>query len=187
MLILPGRTAAPQDAVGLLLECHGRIRSFLTLARRIADAGGEQEEAVRDAAARVRRYFSEALPLHAQDEEESIVPRLRGREPTVDAELEIMVHEHREHSGPLTRLLSACEELARDPAHLPELAPTVRGSTAELERHFADHLRREESVIFPALRRLLVPSEDAAVMREMRARRGVVGPDLTLPASARPR
>jgi iron-sulfur cluster repair protein YtfE (RIC family) len=186
VLILPGRTAAPQDAVGLLLECHGRIRSFLTLARRIADAGGEQDEAVRDAAARVRRYFCEALPLHAQDEEESIVPRLRGREATVDAELETMAQEHREHSGPLTRLVSACEELTRDPARLPELAPTVRDATEELERHFADHLRREEAIIFPALRRLLVPSEDAALMREMRARRGVY-PDLTAGATAAPR
>jgi len=186
VLILPGRTVAPEDAVGLLLECHGRIRAFLTLARRIADAGGEQDEAVRDAAARVRRYFCEALPLHAQDEEESIVPRLRGREATVDAELETMAQEHREHSGPLTRLVSACEELTRDPARLPELAPTVRDATEELERHFADHLRREEAIIFPALRRLLVPSEDAALMREMRARRGVY-PDLTAGATAAPR
>jgi len=38
-----------------------------------------------------------------------------------------------------------------------------------LERHFAEHLQREEAVIFPAVRRLLGPSDDAAIVRELRA------------------
>jgi iron-sulfur cluster repair protein YtfE (RIC family) len=179
MLTRLGAPAAPDDAVGLLLECHERIRSFLALARRVAEAGAAELDAVPEAAARVHRYFTEALPLHAQDEEESILPRLRGLDPLVDAELAVMKREHGEHERPLAVLTAACAELAREPARLPALAPEVARATAELERHFTEHLHREETVIFPAIRRLLSPTQDAAIMRELRARRGVgvgVGP-----------
>ncbi len=174
MLTRLGAPAAPDDAVGLLLECHDRIRSFLALARRVAEAGPAERDGVPEAASRVRRYFAEALPLHARDEEESILPRLRGREPAVDAELAAMEREHREHGPPLGALVAACAELSRDPARLDELAPTIGRAAEELERHFGEHLRREEAVIFPALRRLLGPADDAAIVREIRARRGVV-------------
>src|SRR5512132_579542 len=110
MLTRLGAPAAPDDAVGLLLECHDRIRSFLALARRVAQAGPAERDGVAEAAARVRRYFAEALPLHARDEEESILPRLRGREPAVDAELAAMEREHREHGPPLAALVAACAE-----------------------------------------------------------------------------
>jgi iron-sulfur cluster repair protein YtfE (RIC family) len=172
MLTRFGRPAVPEDAVGLLLECHDRIRAFLALARRIAEAGAADRDGVPEAAARVRRYFTEALPLHARDEEESILPRLRGLDPAVDAELEAMVREHAGHEPPLAALVDACEEVARAPGRLEELAPIVDRATGELERHFAEHLRREEAVIFPAVRRLLAPSDDAAIVREIRGRRG---------------
>jgi iron-sulfur cluster repair protein YtfE (RIC family) len=171
MLTRIGSPAAASDAVDLLLECHVRIRAFLELARRLAEAGTEAPASVAEAAARVRRYFTEALPLHAEDEEESILPRLRGLDPRVDAELDLMAREHREHERPLSELVTACEHLARAPERLPALAPAVAGAAAELERHFAAHLAREETVIFPAMRRLLERETDAAIMREIRGRR----------------
>jgi iron-sulfur cluster repair protein YtfE (RIC family) len=172
MLTRIGKPAAAGDAVDLLRECHERIRSFLALARRIGEVGPYSRDSVADAAARVRRYFAEALPLHAQDEEESILPRLRGLDATVDAELEAMVREHREHDRPMGELVAACERIARAPERLHELASVVGSAAAELERHFAEHLGREESVIFPAMRRLLDRSADADIVREMRGRRG---------------
>ncbi len=194
MLTRLGRFAAPEDAAGLLLECHGRIREFLALAGRIAEASRVEEEALREAAVCVRRYFTEALPLHARDEEESVHPRLRGREVGLDRELHAMVREHRDHIRPLATLVAACEEIelqltrrdagsplggGRAPERLARLAPIVRRATEQLERHFAEHLRREETVIIPAMRRLLGPGDDAAIVREIRARRGGAGTDLT--------
>ena len=79
-----GRGAGAADAVGLLLDCHERIRAFTAMASRLAAPGDPGPDAIRDAAARVHRYFAEALPLHAQDEEESLAPRLRGRDPDLD-------------------------------------------------------------------------------------------------------
>jgi iron-sulfur cluster repair protein YtfE (RIC family) len=173
MLTRIGTHAAAGDAVDLLLECHERIRSFLAIARRIAEAGTSEPGAVVEAAARVRRYFTEALPLHAQDEEASILPRLRGLDARVDAELEAMQREHREHERPLGELVGACERIARAPESIPDVAPVVGTAAAELERHFAAHLGREEGVIFPAIRRLLDEQTDAAILREIRGRRGV--------------
>ena len=171
MLTKIGKPAAAGDAVDLLLECHERIRSFLALARRIAEVGPSDPGPVPEAAARVLRYFKEALPLHAEDEEASILPRLRGMDPRVDAELEAMAREHREHERPMGELVSACEELARAPERIPDLAAVLGRAAAELERHFVEHLGREETIIFPAMRRLLDGSADAAIVREIRERR----------------
>jgi iron-sulfur cluster repair protein YtfE (RIC family) len=172
MLTRLGAPATPGDAVGLLLECHARIRSFVALARRIAAARPDERAGVPEAAHRVARYFSQALPLHALDEEQSVLPRLRGRAAEVDAALEAMAREHREHERPLAIVVAACDALARDPARVEDLARALSGAAATLEAHFAEHLRREEAVVFPAIRRLLSPDEDAAIVRELRARRG---------------
>ncbi|ABC81937.1 hemerythrin domain-containing protein [Anaeromyxobacter dehalogenans] len=173
MLNVIGKRAAPADAVDLLLECHDRIRQFLALGRRVAEARPDQLAEVPEAATRVRRYFTQALPLHAQDEEESILPRLRGREAAVDAALASMAHEHAEHEEPLGRLVAACETVARDPSRHAALAGGMGAAVGELERHFEIHLRREEEIIFPAMRRLLAGAIDAEIVREIRARRGV--------------
>jgi iron-sulfur cluster repair protein YtfE (RIC family) len=160
----------------LLLECHARIRQFCALARTVADAGDAPAAEIGEAALRVHRYFDEALPLHAADEEESILPRLRGREPEVDRELDAMVAEHREHEaagGALARVVALSGTLAHEPARLPELAGALRAAADELTRHFDGHLEREERVIFPAIRRHVDPALDARLVDEVRARRGV--------------
>ncbi|HEY6101090.1 MAG TPA: hemerythrin domain-containing protein, partial [Anaeromyxobacter sp.] len=146
MLTRIGKPPEAGDAVDLLLECHDRIRAFLTLSRRLADAGPADQGELTDAAERVRRYFTQALPLHARDEEESLVPRLRGRDPALDAQLDAMTSEHAEHERPLRALVDACETLAREPGRHAELAPAIATAAGELERHFAGHLRREEEV-----------------------------------------
>ena len=173
MLTRFGKPAAPADAVDLLLECHERIRAFLAMARRIGEARDAEQDEVREAARRVHRYFTQALPLHAQDEEDSILPRLRGRDAEVDAALDAMAREHALHEAPLATLTARCDAVAADPARHAALAPEILDATAELERHFAEHLSREEAVIFPAMRRLLDATTDAAIVREIRARRGV--------------
>lgn len=166
-----GRSVMQADAVDLLLECHGRIRAFLAMATRLGEATAESAEAISDAAVQVHRYFTLALPLHARDEEDSILPRLRGRDPVVTLQLEAMVREHQEHERPLGRLIEACAEIGADPGRHPRLAGIVLQAAAELERHFLDHLAREEEVIFPAVRRFLDAATDAVIVKEIRLRR----------------
>jgi iron-sulfur cluster repair protein YtfE (RIC family) len=166
-----GKPRQAQDVVDLLLECHERIRGFTALARRLGGAAGVADAEVADAAAKVRRYFVEALPLHAADEEESLLPRLRGRDPAVDRELEAMHREHDEHQAILGRVVALCDALAADPSRHRELGPALAEAAGALERHFEAHLAREEEVIFPAVRRELGDSERARIAEELRARR----------------
>jgi hemerythrin-like domain-containing protein len=172
MLIRLGKAATTGGAVELVLECHERIRHFCALARRIPGAALENPAAIAEAAERVRRYFVEALPLHARDEEESLLPRLRGREPALDAALAAMTREHGEHAAPLAAVVAACETLAREPGRLAEVAPALAEAARELEAHFVVHLAGEETEILPAMRRLLDAATDAEIVREIRARRG---------------
>src|SRR5262245_23535436 len=108
MLVRIGpRASSPEDLVDLLLACHERIRNFTAMAR----AAAEREEAVAadvvDACARVQRYFTEALPLHVRDEEESLLPRLQGRSAEVDRALGVMKEQHERHEVTLGGFLQA--------------------------------------------------------------------------------
>jgi iron-sulfur cluster repair protein YtfE (RIC family) len=164
-------TPDEKDVVDLLLECHDRIRSMTALAIRLSEARELPAAEIVDAADRVRRYFGLALALHARDEDESVVPRLRGKDAAVDRELEVMSSEHREHEDPVARVIVACDALAEQPSRLAELAPALGAAARELEHQFAAHLAREESVIFPAIRTHLPSHELARMVEELRARR----------------
>ena len=64
------------DVASLLLGCHQRIRHFTTLALNLSRPDVPPAQ-VAAAAAAVYRYYSQALPLHEADENESVYPRLR--------------------------------------------------------------------------------------------------------------
>ena len=69
------------DPTGLLSDCHRRIEMFLET---LAAAGKVMHEPPSDDTARALQaalvYFRQAAPKHTADEEESLFPRLRGRE-----------------------------------------------------------------------------------------------------------
>ena len=147
------------DVVAQLLECHGRIRAQLALAARLAAAPGAPDLA--DAAARVRRYFADALPRHVADEDEELIPRLRGRDPALDAALATMHRDHAGHDAAVARLVAACDALD---------LPAIAAAAAALDALLTPHLALEEATIFPAIRAL--PAADhAAIAAAMRARR----------------
>lgn len=161
---------APGDVVGLLLECHARIRAFVELAQLIAAREDLKEPEVAEACSRVERYFSEALPLHVRDEEESVLPRLRGHDPEVDRALSAMHAQHEAHALPLGELLAAASALRQHPLDAATRARLATATTV-VAREFAEHLALEETVLFPALRRLLPPATQAQLIEELRARR----------------
>lgn len=160
------------DVVDALLDCHERIRQMSSLARKIAAAEGQPEAEIGEAAGRVRRYFTESLAHHVADEEESILPRLRGRDAAVDAALESMEREHRDHEDVVARVVTACAQLERRPGQLAELRGELDEASARLVEAFAAHLDGEEKIVLPAIRRLLSEEERARIRAEMRARRG---------------
>ena len=159
----------PPDLLELLLACHERIRRFMALARTIALRRDVPDAQLIEACGDVERYFARALQLHVADEEESILPRLRGLEPELDRALTVMHVQHESHAAPLAGLLGALGAVAAAPeaaaprAHLAAIA-------TELEQAFAEHLALEESQIFPRLARLERGVQDQ-IRRELRARR----------------
>jgi len=165
-----GKDRDDGDVVDALLECHGRIRDMLAIAARLGAADAPGAEDVRTAAARVRRYFVEALPRHVADEEEDLQPRLVGRDPAVDAALATMHADHAEHERDLGRFLELCATLEQDPARHGELAAALAGAAATVASRLAPHLELEEQVIFPAVR-ALPAAEREAISAAMRARR----------------
>ena len=171
MLTNLGRKTPPEDVVDLLQECHGRIRTFLALARRIGEATDAPSGEIAEAATRVLRYFSEALPLHARDEEESVLPRLEGLDPALDEALARMAREHDGHEDLLGRLTSLMRTLAASPDRLPAHAAELTTVSGTLEREFATHLALEEEVVFPAIRAHLDAAERERMREELRARR----------------
>ena len=171
MLIQIGPSKESSDIVDLLNECHERIRAFTGLAGRLARSGPVSDNEVSDAAAQLVRYFSESLPLHVADEEESILPRLRGRSTPLDEAMNVMHQEHERHKPELDSLLRLCRTLQKDPQQLPELRETLRATAATLEREFLTHLTQEEKIIFPAIRTMLGAEDREAMLRELRARR----------------
>ncbi len=171
MLVNIGSSKESSDVVGLLLACHERIRFFVDLARRLAEAQDASLEEVRAAAARVVRYFSESLPLHVEDEEESILPRLSGREPALDGALETMQREHQEHEPQLRLLVQLCQSIEAHPERFRESRESLKQVAADLERHFHAHLDVEERVVLPAINSLLTQQDRDTMLAELRARR----------------
>lgn len=165
-----GRKNHSEGIVDLLLACHTRIRGFIAIAIAIGERTDASDEDVIDASARVQRYFSEALPLHVEDEEEGVFPRLHGRSAALDAALDRMLEEHDRHAAPLRRLRDLCALLRtspRDAQARTALAVVARELSTELD----PHLQAEERVVFPAIEALLTIDEQQAIARELRARR----------------
>ena len=171
MLVNIGPSAEPSNVVDLLIACHDRIRFFLDLAQKLSDVTDTSDHDIQDASARIVRYFSEALPLHVADEEESIIPRLTGRDPALDTTLKTMHREHLQHTPDIERLLDVCRVLAASPQRLPELITTLKEISSKLARDFSSHLREEEDIVLPAIKLLLSDEEQRTVLGELRARR----------------
>lgn len=170
MLVSLGKRTSEESLSGLLLACHQRIRAFSQLALTAAVRHDVPPDETRDACARCARYFREALPLHVADEEESLLPRLRGQRTALDEALATMHAQHAEHAAPLAELLAALARVGDAPGDLTLREP-LRDVAARVEREFAAHLALEESVVFPALAELLSAAQQAEVVAELRARR----------------
>lgn len=133
-----------------LMQEHGVLERILLLygeAARRLDRGEPLElSAVREAAGVIRRFIEE---YHEKLEEEFVFPRLEAarQETGLVAILRRQHRRGRELTDEIARLSSA-------PA-TPELARALR----DFERMYRPHAAREETVLFPAFRRLVGRSE----------------------------
>lgn len=159
----------PADPLALLLACHERIERHLDGLAELARVDDPHDPRVPPTIDALTHYFSEGLPLHGQDEDFSLAPRLLALGP--DAELESALSRiHDEHvrmdeSLPdLLYLLSLLRE--GDGAVLPNL----RSHHAWLDLLLRQHMATEEATIFPRIPALPEAGRRAIVL-EIRARR----------------
>lgn len=166
MLVQLGARTVHEDVVDLLVECHGRIRTFLAIAGRLADAdAGERGEA----ASQVIRYFTQAFPLHLADEDELVSQSLAGHSAALDGALAKMRADHTQHGPTIDRLIDAITHVVRDPADRT-IDAALRDAVDAASHALEPHLALEEREIFPLLRGL--PAADTARIRAgMQARR----------------
>lgn len=179
---MPVQIGAPahsfSDPTGLLSDCHRRIESFLATLEVAADRLDTPLTAeTRSALDAALRYFREAAPKHTADEEESLFPRLRQMDhPELGPALENLAVLEKDHRW-AESLHDRVDTLGRKYLSQGPLSPSevgeFREALARLKAMYAEHIRVEDTVVFPAAARLLPESARSAIAGEMAARRRV--------------
>src|ERR1700757_3304411 len=161
------KTEGPVD---LLTGCHDRIRHFTGVAVKLAHAQGAAPEEIRQAAARVHRYYTVSLPLHEADEEQTLRPRLEAiADEKVRHALHAMGDQHMAIDELLERLLPLLVMVRNNPDALPAAGAEMCAITKALDELFRAHLQMEEEAIFPAIRGGLVETIRDEMLRETQA------------------
>ena len=178
-----------ETPLALLSDCHRRVEKFLGVIETVAveGRGRELNAEYRDGLDTALRYFQHAAPLHTQDEEASLFPRLRetgGVEVAAAlAKLDGLEADHRAAEP----LHAEVDVLGRKWLAEGTLPPEETGRLVEaitrLRSMYASHIALEDSTVFPLAGRVLDKSALKAVGREMADRRGI--PEVTPPGFSR--
>ena len=159
----------------MLSACHGRVerqcRTLLRLVPHLAANGPDQ--AAREAAQSVMRYFDTSAKHHHTDEEEDLFPALLQAAPQTElARLHELINalcaQHRELELAWSDVRRKLEGIWL--ATVRELDANEVGRMVELYRL---HIAREEAELLPLAARLLGGAQLDVVGRAMRARRGI--------------
>ncbi|MFT3711819.1 MAG: hemerythrin domain-containing protein [Archangium sp.] len=162
-------TVTNRDVIEVLLEAHVETRQIISLASALSSRSATADS--RETAQHISDFVEWMLPLHCADEERSLVPRLEGKNATVDSALKRMQLQHSTLEAPLTRLRLICRMIARDVNRLHALRFELSNAADDVQRRLDEHQAFEESAVFPALKKLLYVDELESIADEMRARR----------------
>lgn len=169
--LLPMRGGPFETPFDMLAGCHERIRMFTGVALRLATEAAPAEQVV-EATSRLCLYFGTALPLHEQDEEDTLLrAMLEASAPGIDPLFARLRDEHRAIEQVLGRLLPAWRSIARSPEEIESQRGPLREGAESLAAAFAPHLQMEEEELYPLAKRALSDAVQGAMLRTMRARR----------------
>ena len=159
----------------MLSACHGRVErqceTLLRLLPHLAANGADQ--AAREAALNVMRYFDTSARHHHADEEEDLFPALLQCAPRADLGtlrelIAALQAQHRELEQAWDELRLKLDAVRR--GALGELAADDVGRLVNLYR---SHIAREEAELLPFAARVLDAAQLDGVGRAMRVRRGI--------------
>jgi hemerythrin-like domain-containing protein len=138
-----------------LMREHGVLKRVLLLydevRRRIAAGADFPPETVTGGARIIRSFIEE---YHEQLEEKHLFPRFRSRHTLVDL-VDVLEEQHKAGRRVTERILTLTAGGLRGPNEKKDLAAALESFT----RMYAPHEAREDTVLFPALRRLVSAHE----------------------------
>lgn len=159
----------------MLLACHQRVQRMLQLLDRLGDHLSRlgANDAARQAALDICRYFDVAGPAHHEDEERHLFPVLLAQGDAATVELvEQLKNDH----------LTMVQDWGAVRADLQSIAQgdnTAECSTthtrwSDFSQLYMQHIQREEAVVYPAAAEFFNASALRAMGNEMAGRRGAV-------------
>jgi hemerythrin-like domain-containing protein len=165
---------APFEMLG---ACHERVERMLALLARLQQHLAERgrDDAARQAARDVMRYFDLAAPLHHQDEERHVFPPLlAGPDAGLRDLVQRLLQDHRDMEAAWPPARSVLQAIADSPA--ADGAALDRARTDALNRFAAlyrRHLADEDQLAYPAAQAVLTDDALRAMSQDMMQRRGV--------------
>lgn len=155
----------------LLAACHERIlRSLALLQRLLEHLGGPAgaDAAARSAACDLLRYFDLAAPLHHQDEERHVFPPLEaGADPGLHQACAQLREDHRQMAAQWQDLRAPLLQVQA--GQMPDELPHFAAQAQAFARLHEQHLRTEETLVFPSAQARLEGQDLRGAMSEMGA------------------
>lgn len=162
------------DPIGMLIDCHRRIERFLNILVVVADRArgralnSEETEAVQAAV----HYFNVGGQRHNADEEQSLFPRLRVKCSAEEIEKLSGLESDHQVANELHQAVEVLyAEWIRDRGLDSGKQQQLSSATAQLKGLYEEHIRTEESQVFPYAKAALSGDTVAAIGKEFEARR----------------
>jgi pyridoxamine 5'-phosphate oxidase len=172
---LPDTAPGFDQPIAVLKHCHGRIRKQLSTLERLLSHLPEHgaDDAARQAAGAVLKYFDKAAHLHHDDEEQDLIPMLRavaqGEDAaTLQALAPVILQDHKEMDALWQDLHEQLTAIADGSASV-----LSSSSVQRFVQRYTSHMEREESTMAPMALRLFSPAQMAQLGAAMQRRRGV--------------
>lgn len=177
---MPGHRApaagfeAPFEMLG---ACHERVERMLSLLAKLQQHVLVRgwDESVASAARDVMRYFDQAAPLHHEDEERHVFPRLlAGDDAVMRQVVQGLQRDHRDMEAAWVVARLALESVAQaPPAKWVHFTPQEEAKLIGFARLYARHMREEDGLVYPAARSGMSFGDLQAMSIDMMRRRGV--------------
>lgn len=171
--------ASFREPLALLSDCHRRVERFLEIIAVVAleGRGRPLNEEYRSSLLTALKYFEKAAPLHTQDEEASLFPRMRSLDsPEVIAALSKIDGLEADHRSaqPLHDEVDVLGRRWLDEGTLePEDTARLVEAITRLRSMYESHIALEDEFVFPLAGRTLDDETLLSVGREMAERRGI--------------
>jgi pyridoxamine 5'-phosphate oxidase len=182
---LPDTAPGFDQPIAVLKHCHGRIRKQLTTLERLLSHLPEHgaDEAARQAAGAVLKYFEKAAHLHHDDEEQDLIPMLRAvaqgdDAATLQALAPVILQDHKDMDALWQDLHEQLTAIAEGSA-----ATLSTSAVQRFSQRYSAHMEREESTMAPMAMRLFSPEQMTQLGSAMQRRRNI-GAEGAAPALA---